>query len=64
MDTIFVKIPQIIPDDALIWGYPAWGQKRWRKAIQASNIASSGNWLVREVKHNAFKTQLTLQQIV
>ncbi len=64
METIFILIPQIIPDDALVWGYPAWGQKRWRKTIQASNIARSGNWLVREVKHGSFKTTLTLQQII
>ena len=64
MDTIFVNKPQVIPDDALIWGYPAWGQKRWRKAIQADNVADSGNWLVKKINHNAFKTQLTLQQIV
>lgn len=65
MDQIVVESPQIIPDDAFIWGVSRWGEgKRWRKAIQADNIANNATWLVREVKHSNFQTQLILQEII
>lgn len=64
MDTITVSSPQIIPDDAFIWGISNWGEKRWRKGIQADNITNNASWLVRSVKHTNFKTQLLLQEII
>lgn len=64
MDTVTVTSPQIIPDDAFIWGISRWGEKKWRKALQADNIDNNGTWLIRSVKHSNFKTQLVLQEII
>lgn len=62
MDTITIESPQIIPSDAFVWGISNWGEKKWRKSIQADNILTNQDWLVRSVKHNNFKTQLILQE--
>ena len=64
MDTVTVTSPQIIPDDAFIWGISNWGEKKWRKSLQADNIVNNANWLVRSVKHNNYKTQLIVQEII
>jgi hypothetical protein len=63
-DSVVVRYPYIIPDDAFVWGISRWGEKRWRKALQAQSISTSTGWLVRSVKHNNFKTTLILQEII
>jgi hypothetical protein len=65
MDIVTVQTPQIIPEDAFIWGISKWGEgKKWRKSFQADNIPNNLGWLVRSVKHSNFKTQLVLQEII
>lgn len=65
MDEIIVESPSIIPDDAFVWGVSRWGgPDKWRKSLQADNIPNNATWLIREVKHNNFKTTLTLQEII
>lgn len=64
MDIVTVTSPQIIPDDAFIWGISRWGEKRWRKLLQADNIVNNASWLVKSVKHSKYKTRLVVQEII
>lgn len=64
MDEVIIESPEIIPEDAFIWGISRWGDgSRWRKALQADNIPNNASWLVRSVKHNNLRTQLIVQEI-
>ena len=62
MDEIVVQSPQIYPSDAFIWGVSKWGEKVWRRSLKADSIDDSATWLVREVKHSNFKTEIILQE--
>jgi len=64
LDKITIVSPQIIPSDAFIWGVSNWGEDRWRKSLQADNIPSSAEWLVREINHSNSKTKIKVQEIV
>lgn len=64
LDKIIIISPQIIPDDAFIWGVSNWGEDKWLKSLQADNIPASAEWLVREISHSDSKTKIKVQEIV
>lgn len=65
MDKITINSPDIYPSDAFIWGVSRWGEgKRWRKSLKADNIPNNQEWLVKDVKHSNYQTQLLMQEII
>lgn len=65
LDEIIIESPQIIPENAFIWGFSRWGDgSTWQRSLQADNIPNNVAWLVIGVKHSNYKTTLTLQEIV
>lgn len=64
LDEIVVQSPEIIPNDAFVWGVSKWGEARWRKGLKADNISSTDTWLVREVKHTNLTTNLIVEEII
>lgn len=64
LDKIKITNPSIVPKDAFIWDVSRWDEARWLSSIGASNVSSLKDWLVIDVKHSNYKTNLILQEII